>query len=100
MNAEAVHDVGTVDGDGVDAKIELGGDFLVGFAGNDVLKNFQFAAGEARFTFTFQSFDAPDLRIDDGFARGNGFDGVGEIQVHGVFQDVAARSGLESLADQ
>jgi hypothetical protein len=40
------------------------------------------------------------VRIDDGFSAGDALDGVREIQVHGIFQDVAARAGLECLANK
>jgi len=47
VDAERVHDIGAMDGDGVDAQVELGGDLLVGFAGDNVLEDFEFARGEA-----------------------------------------------------
>ena len=71
MDAERVHDVGAMDGDGVDTEIEFGGDFLVGFAGDDVLEDFEFTRREAGIAFTLEIAGARDLRVEDGFPFGD-----------------------------
>src|SRR5208337_5146179 len=100
MDAEGVHDVGAMHGDGVDAQVEFGGDFLVGFAGDDVLEYFEFARGEAGVAFALEISGARDLRIKNGFALGNLLDGGDEVEIHGVFEDVAAGAGFQGLADK
>src|SRR5258707_11591764 len=89
-----------MDGDGVDAQVELGGDLLVGFAGDNVLEDFEFARGEAGVAFALEISGEGDLRIEDGFAFGNFLDGSDEVEIHRVFQDVAAGAGFETLADE
>ena len=100
MKAERIHDVGAVDGDGVNAEAELGGDFLVGFAGDDVLKDFEFTRSEAGVAFALEIAGKSDLRVKDGFAFGDFLDSGDEVEVHGVFKDVAAGTGFKRLADE
>ena len=42
MNAECIHDIGAMHGNGVCTQAEVAGDFFVGFAIYDELKDFQF----------------------------------------------------------
>src|SRR5579883_3512144 len=100
VDSEGVHDIGAVNGNGVDAEIELGGDFLVGFARDDVLEDFEFARREAGVTLALKIAGARDLRIEQGFSFGNLLDGGDQVEIHGIFQNVATRAGLERLADQ
>src|SRR5258708_22752682 len=89
-----------MDGDGVDAQVELGGDLLVGFAGDNVLEDLEFARGEAGVAFALEISGEGDLRIEDSFAFCNFLDGSDEVEIHRVFQDVAAGAGFERLADE
>src|SRR6266403_663849 len=89
-----------MDGDRVDAQVELGGYLLVGFAGDNVLEDFEFARGEACVTFALEISGEGNLRIENGFAFGNFLDGSDEVEIHRVFQDVAAGAGFERLADE
>jgi len=94
VNAQTIHDVGAMHGNGVRAEIEFRGDFLVGFSSDDMLQDFEFARGETGFTFTFEGFRALDLRIENGLACGDAFDGLGQIEIVGVLENVAAGAGL------
>ena len=63
MNPERVHDIGAVNGDGVRAEIERCCDFLVGFAIDNHLQNFQLTRGQ-RVTLSLQ----PGMTISGRFA--------------------------------
>jgi len=54
----------------------------------------------ARTAFTFERCGFGDLRIKDGFAESDALHSADEVEVHGVFQYIAARSGIKSLAHQ
>ena len=46
VNSQSVHDVGAVNGHRVGTQVKSGGNFLVGFAINNHLQNFEFAVGQ------------------------------------------------------
>src|SRR5579864_4057262 len=100
VKAESVHDVGAMDGNGVDAEAEFGGNFLVGFAGDNVLEDFELARSEAGVALALEIAGEGDLRIENGFALGDFLDGGDEVEIHGVFENVAAGAGFERLADE
>ena len=85
VNSKTIHDVGAMHGDGIHTELEFRGNFLVGFAGDDVLQNFEFARGERSVALAFECFGALELWIDDRFACGNILDGAGQVEIVGVF---------------
>src|SRR5947208_1283984 len=52
VNAERIHDVGAMYGDGIHAEIQVGSNFLVGLPGYDMLENFQLAGRQSAPAFT------------------------------------------------
>src|SRR5438046_6813949 len=79
VNAKAVHNVGAMDRDRVDAEIELGGDLLVRFAGDDVLQNLEFTRCECRYALAFEGFGALELRIENRLSGCDALDSFCEI---------------------
>src|ERR1700686_2179658 len=100
VDSQSVHHVGTVDGDGVRAKVEGGRNLLVGLAIHDHLQHFEFAWGKRGVALAFEWSRALELGIEYSFAVRDSPDGSAQLQVHSIFQDVAARASLECLPHQ
>ena len=65
-----------------------------------MLQDFQFAWGQAAATLAFESVRAGDLRVEHGHSSRDAFHGADQIEVNGIFQNVAARARFERLAYQ
>src|SRR5579859_6456721 len=99
VNAECVHDIGTVDGNGVHAEFELSGDFLVGFAVADKLQNLHFARGQARTSLPLKTLLEGKLTVEHGFAIHHAPNGGPEFKIQRILQHVTFCTGFKSLAD-
>src|ERR1700680_2866782 len=76
VDSQRVHDVGTMHPDGVCAETELRGNFLVGFAGDNVLQNLQLARGESAGTFALERLRLGQLRIEHQMPLRHALDGA------------------------
>ena len=65
-----------------------------------MLQNFEFARGESSNRVRLSARRRLQLRIEHGFSRRHRFTAAHQIQVHGIFQNVAARAGIQGLAHQ
>ena len=100
------HDVGAVNLGGVDADVEEGGDFLIGFAFGKELQDFALAGREAgagsfgsvRRIGAIGGFG--DARGEVGFVTAESFDGGEEDAVGFIFQNVTVGAGLDDLVNE
>ena len=65
-----------------------------------MLENFQLAGRQSAPAFTFEGVLARHLRIENSHASSDALYRAHQVEVHGVFQNVAARARLERLAHQ
>ena len=110
VEIELEHDVGAMSFGGVNADAEEGGDFFVGFALGEELKDFSFTRGKAgtRRLGAVGNRGGEFLGIEGaGYAGGEiglteteGFDGSEEDAVGVVLEDVAVRTGFDDLLNE
>src|SRR5271166_1740521 len=91
MNAQSVHHVGAMDGDRVGAKVESGGDLFVRLPFHDHLQHFEFARSKPGVALALERNWTLQLGIEHRFAPCDPSDGLAQLQVHRVFQNVSAR---------
>src|SRR5256885_12681764 len=89
-----------MDGNGVHAEIKLRSNFFVRFASDNVLEDFKLASSESGIAFALERLRTLELRVDDGFPGRHIFDGVCQVQIDRILQNVTARACIESLADE
>src|SRR5882724_4152431 len=89
-----------MNGYGIRAEVQFRSNFLVGFAGDDMLQDFQFARRQSAHTLPPQILRAGHLRIEHGHAPRHALHRTHEIEIHGIFQNIAARTGIECLAHE
>lgn len=110
VKVELDHDVGAVSFGGIDADAEEVGDFLVGFAFGEELKDFAFARGESAAS-GFRSVrggsggggivnGSGEAGREVGLVLAGGFNGGEEDAVGVVLEDVAAGTGLDDLLNE
>src|SRR5208282_3994479 len=97
VDAQSVHDVGTVNGDRVGAEIEHGGNVFVRFSVNDHLQDFYFAGSQSA-PFTFERGLLLNLRIEDRFSRSYLAHGGSEFKLESILENVSSRTGLYRLS--
>ena len=107
MEVELEHNVRAVGFGGVDADAENRGNFLVGFALGEELKDFAFAGGEAEARAGrvgggggVGSGGTGDPGGEVGLALADGVDGGQENAVGVVFQDISAGAGIDNLLNE
>lgn len=107
MEIEFQHDVGAMSLGGFDGDTEEGGDFLVGFAFGEKLKDFAFSGGEARARGAggicggvIEGGGAGDARGEVRFVLASGVDRSQENAVSVVFEDVGASAGVHDLLNE
>ena len=65
-----------------------------------MLENLQLAGRQTAPAFAFERVFARHLRVENGHPRGDALYRAHQVEIHGIFQHVTARAGLEGLADQ
>src|SRR5690348_14435799 len=84
VNAESVHDVGAMHGNGVGAEVELLCDLFVRFAVADQLQDFHFTRGEACAALSLEVLLERELAVEDGFAVDDAADDGAEFEVESI----------------
>ncbi len=86
MDAQRIHDIGAVHGNGICAETEIDSNFFIRFSRNDVLKNFQLARRQSRTSLAFQRCRSwkPGGSIT-GLPSGHSLYGAHQIEIHRIF---------------
>src|SRR5215472_3151608 len=99
MNAECIHDIGTVNRDRIGTEVESGGDFFVRLAIDDHLQNFELALCQGGAALATQSRLLLDFGVKDSLSGCDLADSCTEFKIEGVFQDIALGAGFNRLTD-